>query len=49
MGYTIVEYYLKGEGKMAASFKTYAEAQAYMKALNDNPNCESYGVARRGA
>ncbi len=41
-----IGYYMKGCVKQYAQFETLAEAQAFMKALSENPNCESYGLER---
>jgi hypothetical protein len=43
---TTVAYYMKGEPKQYRTFETRAEANAFMLALNNNPNCEGYGVER---
>lgn len=43
----VVEYWMKGEAVQAKQFKTPGEAQAFMSALAENPNCEAYGLARR--
>lgn len=41
-----VTYYLKGQPISSRSFDTLEEAQAFMLALNENPDCESYRLER---
>lgn len=43
---TTVEFYMKGEAKSSQTFDTLKQAQDFMLALSDNPNCESYGIVR---
>lgn len=43
---TTVGYYLKGQPKQYRTFDTLPQAQAFMAALNQNPDCESYGIER---
>lgn len=42
----IVAYWMKGEGKQFKRFETLAEAQAFMSALAENPNCEAFGIEK---
>ena len=37
-----VSYYMKGEPKQSRQFNSIEAARAFMLALNENPNCESY-------
>ena len=43
---TTVYYYMKGQAKQFRTFNTLAEARAFMQALNENPDCECYGIER---
>lgn len=37
-----VSYYMKGQSLQFKNFETKAEAESFMIALNDNPECESF-------
>jgi hypothetical protein len=35
---------MKGQPKKSKIFDNYSEAKGFMSAMNENPDCESYGI-----
>lgn len=46
---TVVYFYMKGAPLQRQTFDTLKEAQLFMLILNENPECEAYGIERSRA